>query len=62
MIVLSVSPDDIQKEGYGGHLPQVHRHLKQVWSWSLPDKEGQNGLYGTSQKGRGKGRVICYLS
>merc|ERR1711862_696614 len=28
-------------------------------TWSFPNQKGQNGLYGTSQKGRRQGRGCC---
>ena len=54
-----------QEEGPRGDQAQVHRHQLQDGSWSFPNQKGQNGLYGTSQKGYRQGRsscLICFLN
>ena len=56
---ISVSPRTHQEEGSWGNQTQIHRHFLQDGSWSFPDQEGQNGLYGTSQEGRRQGRGCC---
>merc|ERR1712014_350123 len=54
-----------QEEGPRGDQAQVHRHQLQDGTWSFPNQKGQNGLYGTSQKGYRQGRsscLICFLN
>ena len=54
-----VSPRTHQEEGSWGNQTQIHRHFLQDGSWSFPNQEGQNGLYGTSQEGCRQGRGCC---
>ncbi len=53
----SVAPGPHQEEGAREDQAQVHRHQLQVWSRTLPDPEGQDGLHGTPQEGQGEDRI-----
>ena len=46
-----VPPCPHQEEGVGKHQVEVYRHQLQDGSWTFPNTQGQNGLYGTPQKG-----------
>lgn len=56
--LLSVSACHVQKEGYGEDQSEIHRHLQQVRTRTLPDLRGEEELLGTSEEGCPKGGCL----
>ena len=54
-----VPPCPYQEEGFGEYQVEIYRYQLQDGSWTFPNTQGQNGLYGTSQEGCRQDRIRC---
>ena len=54
-----VPPCPYQEEGFGEYQVEIYRYQLQDGPWTFPNTQGQNGLYGTSQKGCRQDRIRC---